>query len=124
MVIHQLSSIIIAIILGFLTGLGTGGGSLLVLWLTFVQNVTPLDAKIINLMFFLPCALIAGFINWKNGRVPFKKILLPASIGCITAALFSVLAQKIDTEQLKKLFGVMLILIGTRELLYRARKPK
>lgn len=117
-------SIFVGIILGFLTGLGTGGGSLLVLWLTLVLHMEPAQAKLINLMFFLPSALIATVMNWRQGRVPFKKLLLPTVAGCTVAALFSILGQKMDTENLQKLFGVLLIFTGLRELFYRPRKPK
>ena len=58
-------------------------------------------------------------VNAKN-----LKILLPAAAGCAAAALMAFLGQKIDTENLKKLFGVLLIFTGFRELFYRPRKPK
>lgn len=117
-------SIGVGSILGFLTGLGTGGGSLLVLWLTLALQMDPAQAKIINLMFFLPAALISTYLRWRQGGIPFKKILLPAIAGCSMAALFSVLSKNMDTELLQKLFGVLLIYTGFRELCYRPRKPK
>lgn len=117
-------SIITGVILGFLTGLGTGGGSLLVLWLTLVLHTEPSHAKLINLMFFLPAATIATVLNWKQRRVRLKKVVLPAIAGCAAAAFFAVIGQKIDTENLKKLFGVILIFTGLRELFQRPRKPK
>lgn len=117
-------AIIVGIILGFLTGLGTGGGSLLVLWLTLVLQTEPSEAKILNLMFFLPAALIATILRWRQGGIPFQKVLLPAVAGCAAAALFAFLGKNMDTELLKKLFGVLLLYTGFRELLYRPRKPK
>jgi uncharacterized membrane protein YfcA len=117
-------SIVIGAVLGFLTGLGTGGGSLLVLWLTLVLHMDPAQARLINLMFFLPAAVISTILHWKQGRIPLKKVLLPTIAGCITAAVLSFVGQKIDTENLKKLFGVLLIFTGLRELFYRPRKPK
>jgi uncharacterized membrane protein YfcA len=117
-------SIVIGAVLGFLTGLGTGGGSLLVLWLTLVLHMDPAQARLINLMFFLPAAVISTILHWKQGRIPLKKVLLPTIAGCITAAVLSFVGQKIDTENLKKFFGVLLIFTGLRELFYRPRKPK
>lgn len=111
-------------ILGFLTGLGTGGGSLLVLWLTLVLNMDPAQAKVINLMFFLPAALISTLMRWRQGGIPFQKILLPAAAGCVMAAVFSIVGKNMNTELLQKLFGVLLIYTGIRELLYRPRNPK
>ena len=117
-------SIAVGTALGFLTGLGTGGGSLLVLWLTLVLHMDPSQARLINLMFFLPAAIIATVFHWRQGRVPFRKILLPTLAGCATAAFFAFIGQKLNTESLRKLFGVLLLFIGAKELLYRPRKPK
>ena len=117
-------SIAVGTALGFLAGLGTGGGSLLVLWLTLVLHMDPSQARLINLMFFLPAAIIATVFHWRQGRVPFRKILLPTLAGCAAAAFFAFIGQKLNTESLRKLFGVLLLFIGAKELLYRPRKPK
>lgn len=117
-------SIAVGLVLGFLTGLGTGGGSLLILWLTLVQQMSAAQARIINLMFFLPSAMIATLINWFRRRIPWKKVLLPACAGTVAAAVFALLEQKMNTEGLEKLFGVLLIVMGIRELTYRPRNPR
>ena len=52
---------------GFLSGLGVGGGSLLMLWLTTVIHMDYAVAKTVNLLFFLPTALIATLFHKKQG---------------------------------------------------------
>ena len=49
--------IAVGTILGFLAGLGIGGGSLLILWLTMVLGMPQPEARFINLLFFLPAAI-------------------------------------------------------------------
>lgn len=120
MLIH----ILIGCVLGTLAGLGTGGGSLLILWLTLVQGMDPATARTVNLMFFLPCALIAGLSHLRHGRLRYQKILLPALCGCAAAAAATILGKRTDTDQLRKLFGVLLIYTSFRELSYRPRKPR
>ena len=117
-------AIFVGVILGILTGLGTGGGSLLVLWLTLVLNFPSEQAKVINLLFFLPSAIISTFLRWRKGGIPIKKIFLPALAGCIGAVIFATVGEKVNTELLQKLFGVLLIFTGVRELFYRERKAK
>lgn len=117
-------SIAVGTVLGFLTGLGTGGGSLLVLWLTLVVHTDASQARLINLMFFLPAAIIATIFHWRQGRIPLKKLILPALSGCAAAAVFAIIGQKTNTESLQKLFGVLLLCIGAKELFYRPRKPR
>ena len=117
-------SIGVGIALGFLTGLGTGGGSLLVLWLTLALSMNADQARLINLMFFLPAALISTWLRWRRGGIPFKKLWMPAATGCAAAALVAIMTKNMDTELLEKLFGVLLLYTGFRELLYRPRNPK
>lgn len=110
--------------LGFLSGLGVGGGSLLMLWMTMVLHMDHSIARSVNLMFFLPSALIACLFRWKQGTLQLKKVLPAILTGCIFAGLFAWLSAVIDTAVLKKLFGGLLLLTGLRELFYRPRKAK
>lgn len=114
----------VAVILGFLAGLGVGGGSLLMLWLTFVVGMEHEQARTINLLFFLPSALIATLFHRKQGTVDIKKILPAMITGCAAAALFSFMGTKMDTSLLKKCFGGLLLITGLRELFYRPRKVR
>ena len=114
--------ILVGALLGFLSGLGIGGGSLLIIWLTVVLGMDHNSARSINLLFFLPSALIACIFRWKQGAIRWKKILPAMVSGCIAAALFSWLGGMFQIELLKKLFGGLLILTGLRELFYRPRE--
>lgn len=114
----------VAAILGFLAGLGVGGGSLLMLWLTLVAGMEYPQARIINLLFFLPSAFISTLFRRKQGSVQFKKILPAILVGCAAAAIFSFVGKCVETELLKKCFGGLLLFTGIRELFYRPRKAK
>ena len=114
--------LLVGTVLGFLTGLGIGGGSLLILWLTAVLNMDPTAARGINLLFFLPSAVIACYFRWKQGMIPWKKILPAIIAGSTAAAFFSWLSGYLDVALLKKLFGALLIITGVRELLFKEKK--
>lgn len=109
-------------ILGFLAGLGVGGGSLLILWLSLVLGLEHNAARAINLMFFIPSAIIASLFRWKQGALDIKKVLPAILGGCISAGCFSLLSKQTDIELLKKFFGVLLLFTGLRELFYKSRK--
>ena len=102
--------------LGFLSGLGVGGGSLLLLWLTLVADVPQTEARVMNLMFFLPCALIATAFRWKQSRPNWPVTLPAAAAGLLGAAVGNFLGPMLDTGLLKKAFGVLFIVCGIREL--------
>ena len=114
----------IATVLGFLSGLGTGGGSILILWLTMAANMAQAEARAINLLFFLPSAAISCILRWKSGNLPIKKIWPAILCGCIAAGIFSWIATQLQTDVLEKLFGLLLLFTGLRELFYRPRKPR
>ena len=116
------SPIIVGTLLGFLSGLGTGGGSLLILWLTLVQNTPQAEARAMNLLFFIPSALIACLFCLKQGKLEIKKVLPAIIAGSISAALVASFSAQWDTHVLRKLFGVLLLYTGFRELTYKPKK--
>ncbi len=114
--------LVLSAVLGFLAGLGVGGGSLLILWLTFAVGMEHPEARVLNLLFFLPPAIISCFFRWKQGTLDFKKVLPAIITGCIAAGVCSLLSRTMDLGLLKKLFGGLLIITGIRELLYKPKK--
>ena len=116
--------LVVGTVLGFLSGLGIGGGSLLILWLTMILHTDPLTARSINLLFFIPSALVACAIRLKQGNLKLRPLLPAILAGCAAAAVFSWISTIVDTEILKKLFGAVLVAAGVRELFYRPRKAR
>ena len=122
--VAYLFSILVGTALGFLAGLGVGGGSLLILWLTGVLGMAHEEARTINLLFFLPSALVASIFRWCNGAIDIRRILPAVMAGSAAAAAGSWLSTHIDPGLVQKLFGVLLLITGLRELLYRPRKAR
>lgn len=116
--------LMIGTVLGFLAGLGIGGGSLLILWLTVLLNTPQPVARGINLLFFIPAATIVSLLRRKKGNLKFKPVLPAMVAGCISAGVFSLLSTVIDTQLLRAPFGILLLFTGVRELFYRPRKAK
>ena len=114
-------SILIGSVLGFLSALGTGGGSLLILWLTLVENTHIEDARAMNLLFFIPSAIIACLFHWKQGRLEIKKVLPAIVAGSISAGLFAWVSVSWDIQALRKMFGFLLLFTGLKELFYHEK---
>jgi len=111
----------VAALLGFLAGLGVGGGSLLILWLTMVLGMEYTAARSINLLFFLPAAILSCWQRSRRGVLCWKQLLPGIAAGCLSAVLFFRLGQNLELDILKKGFGVLLLLTGIRELRYRPK---
>lgn len=116
--------ILVGTVLGFLTGLGIGGGSLLILWLTQVLTTPQSQAQGINLLFFLPAALVACLFNGKQKRLRWD-LAIPAMIsGALAAGLCAWAATSIDEGLLKKIFAFLLLAAGAWELLAPHNRKK
>ena len=111
----------VATILGFLAGLGVGGGSLLILWLTFVLQYDHPQARIINLLFFIPAAIISSVFRWRQGTLNWRKMIPAIITGCIAAGICSIVSHHINLDIIKKLFGGLLLITGIRELFYKCK---
>lgn len=102
-------------ITGILSGFGIGGGSLLVLYLTAIGGVEQTVAGGINLLYFIGCASTALMGHTKEKVIQWKSAMWCIIGGISTAVLTSFLMQGIDTDFLRRLFGIFLIFIGIKE---------
>ncbi len=104
---------IVGLAVSLLSGLGIGGGGLLVIYLVFFEKAEQLKAQGINLLFFVVSSLFALSFHMFKRNIPWEFVALLAAVGTIGAYFASVFAMKIDTELIKKLFGIMLAASGT-----------
>ena len=110
-------------ITGVLSAFGIGGGSLLLIYLTAFVGMTQHQAQGINLLYFLPAAAAALPAHKKNDLLE-KKVIFPAVLaGLLAAGCTALLANRLETDLLRKLFGVFLLYIGLRELFRKDKKP-
>ena len=114
----------VGLFLGYISALGIGGGSLLILWLTLAAGMPGPTAQTVNLLFFLFSAGSVSIIRLKKGTLQFRDKVPGILAGCIAAAIFSYIGSRIETELARKLFGGLLMIAGLREVFYRPRKAK
>lgn len=117
-------SLFVGAVLGFLAGLGIGGGSLLLLWLTMVIGMDSGEAQTVNLLFFIFAAGAVMLFRFAKGEIRRARILPAVLAGCVSAGLCSYISHSLNRELMDKLFGGLLILMGLRELFYRPKKAK
>lgn len=104
------------LVCGVFSGLGIGGGTLLMVWMTAVMDMEQRMAQGINLLYFLPTAICALIFHIKNRLIRWRVVIPAAITGCLTAAGAALLATAIDASLLRKLFGGFLILVGLNEI--------
>ena len=111
---------LVGAVTGVLSGFGLGGGTLLLVYLTTFAGMEQPTAQGINLLYFLPAALLSLPAHIKNGCIE-RRVLLPSiGAGLMCAGLSAWLATGMDVTLLRKLFGAFLILTGLSQLFERA----
>ena len=118
----------IVILIGFLSGIvcgmGIGGGAILIPALVLFINPGQHIAQSVNLLYFIPTAIVALIIHIKNKHVNFRVGLPIMLFGLAGAAIGSMLALRMEGELLRKIFGGFLIVMGIYEIFGKAKKRK
>ena len=114
-------ALLVGLITGVVSGCGIGGGSLLMLYLTVIAGVATNEAAVINLLYFLGCALPAIRTHQQNRLIRGDAAWRCLPTGLPAAVLGAFVAMWLDTGWLHRGFGVFLLYIGFKELFYKEK---
>lgn len=107
-------------IVGFLSGviasMGLGGGFVLLIWLTLFEGIAQRTAQGINLLFFLPVAVLSVIMHLRAGLINKKLVLSMIPGGILGAILGTLGSQVMGNDLLRKLYAIFLLAFGLREL--------
>ena len=111
--------IVIGIITGFMAGmLGIGGAIIMIPALVFLLGISQQTAQGTSLAVMLPpIGLLAAYNYYKAGQVNIKFALILAAFFLVGSYFGSKLALNIPQAMLKKIFGVLLLLVAAKMLL-------
>ncbi len=108
--------ILTGFISGIVSGTGMGGGTILILCLSIFLGLDQKIAQATNLIFFVPTSIAAIYINIKKKKINFKIAKVIIFWGIIGAAIGAIIAKNINTQLLKKSFGIFLAFIAIHEI--------
>ena len=111
----------IGIISGIVSGIGMGGGTILIFLLGVIIGLEHHVAQASNLLFFVPTSFSAIMVNIKNKNIDFKLAKIVIIFGVIGAIIGAKLAVLTNVKDLKKYFGIFLLVIAIHEI-YTLRK--
>ena len=106
---------------GALGALGVGGGGVLIIALTSFFSLSQETCSQINLMFFLPIALVSSFVYIKQGVCDVKIVGKMAVFGLLGACAGAFLTSFITAEWISKLFGALLVFSSVQLLLKKEK---
>lgn len=107
---------LIAVAAGIISGMGIGGGTILIPALIFIEGLNQHQAQGVNLIYFIPTAMIALITHSKNKNIETKIVLPIVLTGLLGAAAGALIAVRLDASLLKKLFGGFLLIMGLTEI--------
>ncbi|MGN0623326.1 MAG: TSUP family transporter [Oscillospiraceae bacterium] len=114
----------VSFLTGIFASLGLGGGMILIIYLTVFAGLPQLQAQGINLVFFVPIALVSLILHSKNRMIEWKKTVPIIITGTIFVIIFSLLANSMNDRLLGRIFGGFIILAGIKELFCGGRDKR
>jgi len=114
--------VLIGLAAGIISGLGIGGGTILIPALTLIYGLEQQQAQNVNLMYFIPTAVVALISHFRNGNIekgPVKKLVFFGIIGAVIGSLFAV---NMNPDLLRRFFGGFLLVMGVYEFSRKGSK--
>jgi len=114
----------IGVISGIISGMGIGGGAILIPVVTMLYDINQQQAQNVNLIYFIPTAVIALITHFKNGNIEkpvLKKLIMYGMLGAVAGSLIAV---NISAGLLRRLFGFFLAAMGIYEFFKKGSKKE
>ena len=116
--------VLVGVLSGVLGAMGMGGGTFLIPMLITFFAIKQREAQFINLVAFVFMGIIAVILHKKNGMINFGLGTIFAIFGGVFALIVSIASAKLDSDILKIIFGIFLIVVGICQLATAIKKQK
>ena len=118
--------IIFGFIAGNITGLGMGGGTILILLLSIFMQLDQHIAQATNLIFFIPTSIASIVTNIKQKNINIKLVKTVSIFGIIGAIIGATISQIVSSHILKRIFAFFILIIAFHEIydIYKSIKEK
>lgn len=116
--------VVVGFFAGIISGMGIGGGTILIPSLIFLLGLDQHQAQGINLIYFIPTAVVALITHTKNKNVLWQTAKPLAICGLAGAAAGSLLAVSLDADLLRKIFGGFLFFMGLSEIFKKKKHER
>lgn len=110
---------IAGIITGAIGAMGLGGGGVFLIYLTVFAQTPQIQAQGMNLIFFIPSAMIAVIVYAKKKMIKTKMIIKFAGIGVLGALTGTWISGYVGNNLLSKLFAIFLVILGIYEMFHK-----
>ena len=98
-----------------------GGGTVLIMLMSYVFDYSQQMLQTINLLYYIPTTVVAGIIYAKRKYIDYNTGIFVIMIAMVGAFLGAKLATMLDPVKLRKIFAMYLMIIGS---VFLFKKPK
>ena len=113
--IDFIGALLIGLTAGIASGVaGIGGGVIMVPGMVFLLSMDQHVAQGTSLFAIVFTAMSGTRVNVNNNRVDLRNAVIIGAIGAATSFGAALLANQLDGDLLRRLFGVLLLFSGSR----------
>lgn len=109
-------AILIGTFSGIFSGIGMGGGTILIFLLTTFAGLEQHIAQATNLIYFVPTAISAIIVNYRDKNIDTKLAKYISIYGIIGAIIGALISINLDVQKLRKFYGIFLAIIAIHEI--------
>ena len=113
---EKMKEILIGIFSGIFSGIGMGGGTVLIFLLSTFEGTEQHIAQATNLIYFVPTAISAIIVNYKEKNIDTKLAKLISIFGIVGATIGAIISVNTDVQKLRKIYGIFLAVIAVHEI--------
>lgn len=111
-----MKEVLIGAFSGVFSGIGMGGGTVLIFLLTMFTSLEQHIAQATNLIYFVPTAISAIIINYKSQNIDIKLAFNISIFGIIGAIIGALISINLNVQKLRKIYGFFLLIIAIHEI--------
>lgn len=119
-----MKEVLIGTISGIFSGIGMGGGTILIFLLNSFAGLQQHIAQATNLIYFVPTAISAIIVNYRDKNIDTKLATNVSICGIIGAVIGAMISINMDVQKLRKAFGIFLAIITIHEIYTLFREYK
>jgi uncharacterized membrane protein YfcA len=113
--IDFIGALLIGLTAGIASGVaGIGGGVVMVPGMVFLLSMDQHLAQGTSLLAIIFTAISGTRVNVNNSRVELRSAVIIGAIGAATSFAAALLANQLDGDLLRRLFGALLLFSGSR----------
>ena len=123
----NIAALLAGLFSGIIGGMGMGGGTLLIPILNIFFNIGQHTAQAINLISFIPMAVVAVILHMKNKLIDYKIVLPIIIAGVFSCVGGCFIARIISGKLLTRFFGAFLTILagyGLKDMIKKQKRNK